>query len=170
MQTIRQAVRTRPAARADVATITAIYNEGIRARCATFETTERSPDDIMSWLDAPECPLIAAERDGSVVGWCRASEYRPRKAYSGIREFSVYVSEVARGRGVGAALLDSLIQACEQAGHYKLVSRVFPENVPSRALCRSAGFREVGTYVRHGRLDGQWRDVVIVERLIGIGA
>ena len=163
-------VLTRPAAPADAATIATIYNAGIRARCATFETEERTADDVSMWLGQSRCPVIVAERLGHVIGWSRASEYRPRQAYAGIREFSVYVDETARGLGAGAALVRSLIAECERLGHHKLVSRVFPENLASRALCRATGFREVGIYARHGWLDGQWRDVVIVERLIGAGA
>jgi phosphinothricin acetyltransferase len=62
--------------------------------------------------------------------------------------------------------MTAFIPACEQAGLWKLVSRLFPENAASRALCRRHGFREVGVYEKHARLDGAWRDVVIVERLI----
>ncbi|HWG84858.1 MAG TPA: GNAT family N-acetyltransferase, partial [Deinococcales bacterium] len=81
--------------------------------------------------------------------------------------FSVYVRADRHGRGAGRALMSALIEACAAAGHWKLVSRVFPENAASRALLRSVGFREVGVYERHARLDGEWRDVVIVERLLG---
>lgn len=71
-----------------------------------------------------------------------------------------------RGRGAGRLALGALIEAAKAAGFWKLVSRVFPENAASRALLRSVGFREVGVYEKHARLDGRWRDVVIVERLI----
>lgn len=161
--------RTRLATTDDSSSIAAIYNEGIRARAATFETTDRKPEDIVDWLDLPNYPVVVAEHNGRVTGWSRASEYRPRLAYSGIREFSVYVTESARGHGVGTALIQALVTECERVGCYKLVSRIFPNNVSSRALCRTNGFREVGTYERHGVLDGQWRDVIIVERLIGVG-
>ena len=92
--------------------------------------------------------------------------YRPRDCYAGIAEFSVYVDREARGRGAGRMAMEALIKAAEGAGSWKLLSRVFVENAASRALLRSVGFREVGIYEKHGRLDGVWRDVVIVERLI----
>jgi phosphinothricin acetyltransferase len=69
--------------------------------------------------------------------------------------------------GIGRAVLERLLDECAQRGLWKLVSRVFPENTASRALCRSLGFREVGVYQRHARLDGAWRDCVIVEKLLG---
>ena len=101
-----------------------------------------------------------------VVGWASTSAYRSRECYHGIAEFSIYVHEDWRGRKVGAALINALIPAAEAAGLWKLVSRIFPENTGSRALCASAGFREVGIYEKHAALEGVWKDCVIVERLL----
>lgn len=168
-------VRIRDAHASDVRAIATIYNEGIRGRGATFETTERSPEDVQSWLHNASHirrPFLVAERveeDGTqaaVVGWVRASEYRSRACYEGIAEFSVYVASSARGQRVGDALMASFVAACAEAGVWKILSRIFPENAASRALCTRHGFREVGVYERHAQLDGVWRDVVIVERLI----
>jgi phosphinothricin acetyltransferase len=78
----------------------------------------------------------------------------------------VYVERAERGRGAGRLAMDALIAAAEEAGFWKLLSRVFTENTASRTLLRSLGFREVGIYEKHGQLDGVWRDVVIVERII----
>jgi phosphinothricin acetyltransferase len=113
---------------------------------------------------------VVAEREAEVVAFAWTSTYRGRPCYDSVAEFSVYVRRSARGTGAGRAVLTGLLDACEVAGFSKLVSRIFPENAASRALCRSLGFREVGTYVRHGRLDGAWRDCVIVEKLIGEAA
>jgi phosphinothricin acetyltransferase len=101
-----------------------------------------------------------------IVGWVRASPYRPRACYDGVGAFSVYVASAARGQRVGDALMRAFIPACGRAGLWKVLSRIFPENAASRALCARHGFREVGTYEKHAKLDGAWRDVVIVERLI----
>jgi phosphinothricin acetyltransferase len=102
-----------------------------------------------------------------VVAFAWTSPYRPRDCYAGIAEFSVYVAREARNRGAGGAVLSALVEAAETAGYWKLVSRVFRENVASLRLCARLGFREVGVYRRHGRLDGEWKDCVIVERLLG---
>jgi L-amino acid N-acyltransferase YncA len=158
---------TRAARPADASSIAEIYNAGIRDRIATFETRERSPADVLRWLDDPRHPVLVAERGGTVVGWIAASRYRDRECYAGVAEFSVYVHPGARRQGIGEILMRAFVPACEDAGLWKLVSRIFPENVASRGLCARTGFREVGVYRRHGRLDGVWRDVVIVERLIG---
>lgn len=170
-------VRVRPARATDLPAVTAIYNAGIRGRGATFETRERTPDELAGWLDDAH-PFLVAELDGPpsraasggsaapVVGWVRSSPYRARACYAGIGDFSVYVAADARGRGVGDALLTAFVPACTGTGLWKLVARIFPENAASRALCARHGFREVGTYEKHARLDGAWRDVVIVERLL----
>ena len=94
------------------------------------------------------------------------SEYRPRPCYAGIGEFSIYLASGARGKGIGTQLLNALIQTAGEHGFWKLLSRVFLFNTASRGLCRACGFREVGIYEKHAMLDGQWLDVVIVERLI----
>jgi L-amino acid N-acyltransferase YncA len=86
-----------------------------------------------------------------------------------VADFSVYVAREARGRGAGRAAVEALVRACEARGYWKLLSRIFPENEASLALCRSLGFREVGMYRRHARLRGEWRDTVVVELLIGEG-
>jgi L-amino acid N-acyltransferase YncA len=160
----------RPATEDDAEAIASIYNEGIRGRGATFETRERTAADILPWFGDPRHPVLVAEDGGGVVGWVAASTYRARDCYAGIAEFSVYVASSARGRGVGDALMAAFLPACQAAGAWKVLSRIFPENTASLALCARHGFREVGTYRRHGRLDGEWRDVVIVERLLGEAA
>jgi L-amino acid N-acyltransferase YncA len=157
----------RPAAPADAPAIASIYNEGIADRVATFETRPRLPAEVLAWLDRPPHPVLVAEAGGDVVGWIAASEYRPRECYAGVAEFSVYVRRAVRGQGIGDALMAAFIPACAAAGLWKLVSRIFPDNAPSLALCARHGFREVGVYRRHARLDGAWRDVVIVERPLG---
>ncbi|MGZ4269247.1 MAG: arsinothricin resistance N-acetyltransferase ArsN1 family A [Solirubrobacteraceae bacterium] len=154
---------------ADVAAIAAIYNEGIEGREATFETRLREPEEVAGWLHT-ERPFVVAEEGGEVVGWARAQPYADRCAYDGIAEFGVYVAVRARGRGIGRALLSRLAADAESAGLHKLTSRVFTTNTASRALHRACGFAEIGVARRHAQLDGEWKDCVIVERLLGEAA
>ena len=156
---------TRAATLADAPAIARIYNDGIEDRVATFETRLRSADDIRKWFDGVH-PIVVVEDQGDVVAFAATSQYRPRECYAGIAETSVYVARGYRRKGAGRIALQALIHAAQQAGFWKLLSRIFPENVASRGLIRELGFREVGTYEKHGKLEGQWRDVVIVERLI----
>jgi len=159
-------VKTRDAAIADASAIARIYNEGIDDRVATFETSHRTADDVVRWFDGRHPAVVVEDDGGEVIAFAATSTYRPRDCYAGIAEFSVYASRGARGRGAGRMAMEALFAAAGEAGFWKLVSRVFVENTASRALLRSVGFREVGVYERHGRLDGVWRDVVIVERLL----
>jgi len=160
---------SRLASAGDTEAIAAIYNEGIADRVATFETRPRTPDEVRAWFDGRH-PIVVVEEDGRVLAFASTSTYRPRDCYSGIAEFSVYTSRAGRRRGYGRAALERLFAEAERAGFWKLVSRVFVENTASRALLEETGFREVGVYKRHGRLDGRWRDVVIVEKLLGPAA
>ncbi|HET9495671.1 MAG TPA: arsinothricin resistance N-acetyltransferase ArsN1 family A [Chloroflexia bacterium] len=155
----------RPAEPRDAEAIARIYNQGIEDRVATFETRPRTPEDVIGWLDGVH-PVVVVEIGGEIVAFASTSSYRPRECYAGIAEFSVYVDRDRRGHGTGRAAMLGLIEAAERAGFWKLISRIFPENEPSLRLMRSLGFREVGRYERHARLDGVWRDVVIVEKLL----
>ncbi|MDH3453241.1 MAG: arsinothricin resistance N-acetyltransferase ArsN1, partial [Gammaproteobacteria bacterium] len=141
------------------------YNQGIEDRVATFETRLREPADIIGWFGG-RYPCVVVTQGGSVVAFAATSPYRPRACYDGIAEFAVYVARAARGVGAGRAAMQGLLTAAREAGFHKLVSRVFPENSASLRLLESLGFRKVGVYRRHARLDGNWRDVFIVERLL----
>jgi phosphinothricin acetyltransferase len=159
------ALSARRASPEDAPRIAQIYNEGIEDRVGTFETSPRNERDVRGWFDGSH-PIVVVEDDGHIVAFASTSSYRSRECYAGIAEFSVYVARDVRGKGAGRAAMVALLDSVPAAGIWKLVSRVFVENSASRALLKSVGFREVGVYAKHARLDGQWRDVVIVERLI----
>ena len=158
-------MQTRIATTSDAAAIARIYNDGIEDRIATFETTPRTAENICAWFDGVH-PIVVVEDENQVIAFASTSTYRPRACYDGIAEFSIYVAREARGRAAGRLALETLITMAEQAGFWKLVSRIFPENQNSLKLVRSLGFREVGIYEKHGQLNGVWRDVVIVEKLL----
>jgi L-amino acid N-acyltransferase YncA len=147
--------------RGDYELVAAIFGEGIATGQATFET---EVPDWEEW-DARHLPghRLVAELDGEVVGWCAVVPYSNRPVYAGVVEESVYVTDRARGRGVGRALLVELIASARAGGLWTLQAGVFPENEASLALHRSLGFRDVGVRERIGRLGGEWRDVVLLE-------
>ena len=163
---------TRLARDADAEAIVQIYNQGIEERIATFETEPRTAEELRAQLaeKGDTYPTIVVERDGRVVAWASAGPYRSRPCYAGVAEHSVYVDRAARGTGAGRAALEGLCRTYEELGFWKLVSRIFPENAPSLRLHERCGFRAVGVYRRHGKLDGAWRDCVIVEKLLGEAA
>jgi phosphinothricin acetyltransferase len=163
-------IEVRNAEPRDAEAVAAIYNRGIAERQATFETRARRPHEVAGWLEEGRPFLVAVDEDQTVLGFARVSAYSVRRAYAGVGEHAVYVGPHARGRGVGVKLLDALAQASEYAGYYKLTSRVFTTNEASLKLHRAAGFTEVGVQRRHGRLEGEWKDTILVERLLGDAA
>lgn len=158
-------IQLRVATPADASAIAFIYNQGIADRIATYETEPRSPEDIQAWFDGVH-PIVVGEENAEIIAFASTSTYRPRPCYAGIAEFSVYVKREKRGHGAGRVTLEALINEAEKAGFWKLVSRVFIANTASRALLGTLGFREVGIYYKHAKLDGVWTDVVIVEKLL----
>lgn len=155
----------RPARRADAPAITAIYNQGIEDRVGTFETEPREVAQIEAWFDHAKAFVSVEDGLGEVVGYAVAHPYADRCCYAGIGEFSVYVRRDRRGLGVGRAAMNALADAAAAAGLWKLLSRVFPENRASLNLMAWSGFKEIGVHEKHGKLDGVWRDCVIVERV-----
>src|SRR5580692_872071 len=155
----------RAATLADSGVIAKIYNQGIEDRVATFETRPRADADIRKWFDGKH-PLVVVGQGGEVIAFASTSIYRPRECYAGIAEVSAYVARECRGRGAGRVAMGALFEAARAAGFHKLVSRIFPENTASLRMTAALGFREVGVYRSHGQLDGVWRDVVIVEKLL----
>ena len=139
-----------------------IYNAALLTGTATFETEPRNSTDIAAWL-ATGYPVKVALAGGQVAGFAKASAYRERECYAGVWEYSVYVDARFQRRSIGTKVLQSLIEAARANGAWKLLSRIFPENIASIELAKSLGFRIVGTYRRHGQLRGVWKDCVIVE-------
>jgi L-amino acid N-acyltransferase YncA len=158
---------TRLARIGDAEDIATIYNEGIADRIATFETEPRTAAQVASWFSGRHPIVVVEDERQSVVAFASTSSYRDRACYAGVAEFSVYVARRCRGCGAGRAAMTALLEAATEVGLWKLISRIFPENMASRALMARLGFREVGVYQRHGKLDDEWRDCVIVERLLG---
>jgi L-amino acid N-acyltransferase YncA len=157
----------RAAREPDAEAIADIYNEGIATRLATFETESRAASDVAAWLAAGErLPVLVAEEDEEVLGWARILAYSDRPVYEGVGEVSVYVTERARGQGLGTALLEALQQRATELGYWKLLGKLFTANAASVGMVRRCGWREVGMHHRHGRLDGEWRDVLLVERVL----
>ena len=152
----------RPVEDADMEAVLAIYAEGLATRNATFETTVPSAAGMRArWL-----PGLAwvAEVGGNVVGWTAVTPTSTRACYAGVGETSVYVTKAARGRGVGRALLDAQVSGADAAGMWTLQTSIFPENEASIALHHAAGDRSLCVRTRIARLDGVWRDTVLLER------
>ena len=161
-------LRLRLAEPGDVGRVVEIFNQGVEDRVATFETRPAGEADGARWIS--EDLVMVALRDGDLVAFAKAGPYADRhRYYDGVREATLYVERGARRTGVGSRLLDALADAAAAAGAHKLVGKIFTSNAPSIALVESLGWREVGVHRRHGTLDGEWKDVMVVEKLLGPG-
>ncbi|HEY7196121.1 MAG TPA: GNAT family N-acetyltransferase [Gaiellaceae bacterium] len=158
-------VTVEPMARGDWDAIARIYAEGIATGDATFETEVPTREHWDTVHLAGH--RLVARRDEEVVGWAALAPVSARPVYRGVVEGSVYVAESARGQGIGRALLEALIRSSEEAGIWTIQTGIFPENEASIRLHEQLGFRIVGRRERLGRLDGVWRDVLLVERRSG---
>ncbi|HET9153627.1 MAG TPA: arsinothricin resistance N-acetyltransferase ArsN1 family A [Solirubrobacterales bacterium] len=150
----------------DADAVCAIYNAALSERSSTFETKPRSATDFEARIEDNRLPLLVSDGDSGPIGWAALASYSPRPCYSGIGECSVYVAASARGRGVGTALTEALAAAAEQRGFHKMIGKLFTDNLASVRLVERCGFKTVGVHLRHGQLDGAWRDVLVVERLL----
>lgn len=161
---------TRPAHAQDAEAIAAIYNHGIDGRTATFETRHRSAAEVREWLrHTQRLPLIVAEREGTVAAFARVLGYSDREAYRGVGELQVYVHPDHHRSGLGGTIADALADEARRRGYWKLIALVFTTNAPMLALLLRRGYREVGVHRRHGQLDGDWRDVLVLELLLDGG-
>ncbi|MFC4019304.1 GNAT family N-acetyltransferase [Micromonospora sp. GCM10011542] len=163
MECVRSDVSVRPMTASDAEAVLAIYQAGLDAGDASFETIAPTWP-VFHAARLADHRFVAVDGGGTVLGWVAVSPTSARAVYAGVVEHSVYVDPAARGRGVARLLLDALIASTEAAGIWTIQSGVFPENTASLALHRRAGFRVIGTRERVGRHHGRWRDVLLLER------
>jgi L-amino acid N-acyltransferase YncA len=157
----------RSASMEDALAICEIYNVAIAERGSTFETARRSPGDFQPRIEDSRFPLLVCDAGESIAGWAGLAPYSTRQCYAGIAEASVYVAPQARGHGLGTLLAEALAAVAEERSFHKMVGKLFTDNVASIRLTERCGFDSVGLHRRHGKLDGAWRDVLVVERLLG---
>jgi L-amino acid N-acyltransferase YncA len=157
----------RPSTSADMPYITAIYARFVTRSTATFEIV--APDELemsrrrQAVLDR-DLPYLVAELEGYIVGFCYASQFRPREGYRYTVEDSIYVRPDCIGHGVGKALLAELILQCQAKGCHSMVACICGVNVPSVALHTSLGFEQVGLLPEAGYKFGEWLRLLIMQR------
>ncbi len=156
----------RRASAADAGAIAAVYGAGVAEGSATFQTTPVQASSFERRIHSGELFLVA-EQGGSVLGAGWISEYDPVHGYyAGVGEVTLYVDPRQRRIGAGRALLEGLAAEAEAGGRHKLVAKIFSTNQASLALFEACGYRRVGTHHRHGESRGEWKDVIVVERLL----
>jgi L-amino acid N-acyltransferase YncA len=168
------ALLIRPSVDADLNPITAIYAHAVQHATGTFELDAPDLSEMTSRRAAvldKGCPWLVAESDGQVLGYAYAAPFRPRKAYRFTLEDSIYLHHDARGLGLGRLLLAELLARCAAQGARQMLAVIGDSaNAASVALHRSQGFEHVGTFADVGHKLGQWRDVVLMQRMLGPGA
>ncbi|WP_081700593.1 arsinothricin resistance N-acetyltransferase ArsN1 family A [Sulfobacillus thermosulfidooxidans] len=152
----------------DLPKIQRIYNQGIADRIATLDAEEKDEAMMRTWWagHSTRYGVLVAESDQDIVGWASLNPYSSRKAYQGVAELSIYIDRRWRGHGVGRKLLRALEEYARHQGFYKIVLFTFPHNVAGRRLYQRMGYREVGTFYRQGVLDGQYVDILAMEKFI----
>lgn len=159
---------TRKASVSDSESVRRIYNEGIEDRTATLDTAAKTPEEMAEWWDEHDerFVVVVAAAGEEILGWASLNRFSHRCAHAGIADLSVYVARAHRGRGVGFALLQDLATQANEAGFRKIVLHALNENEQGKSLYRKSGFREVGVFKEHGAIDGEYVDVVAMERLL----
>ncbi|HDX9580264.1 TPA: N-acetyltransferase [Bacillus pseudomycoides] len=154
----------------DIEQITAIYNQGIQDRIATLEEKEKTVVDMEGWFAnrGERYVVLVAEREGTIVGWISLNPYSHRCAYSGVADLSIYIDREQRGKGIGKRLLKEIEEVAVQNEFYKIVLFTFPFNVLGQGLYHSMGYREVGVFEKQGKLDGEFVDVMAMEKNINL--
>ncbi|GAA1379158.1 arsinothricin resistance N-acetyltransferase ArsN1 family A [Peribacillus frigoritolerans] len=159
---IREAIET------DLDSVKDIYNQGIEDKIATLETETKDQAYMEEWFTKHigRYKLIVAEQDGEIVGWASLNQYNSRNAYNGVADLSVYISRDHRGKGIGGLLLQSIEKHAKENDFHKIVLFTFPFNQIGQGLYRKRGYREVGVFKNQGILDGEFVDVMAMEKLL----
>lgn len=162
-------VLVRTASAADLEAVRRIYNEGIEDGVATLEVDPKNSEDIAAWWAEHQerFPVLVATDGAAVVGWAFLNRFSHRCAHAAIADLSVYVARSHRGRGIGHALLGALEQHARRHGFRKIVLHALNGNEHGKRVYRKCGIMEVGVFREHGVLDGEFVDVVAMEKLLG---
>ena len=167
-------VSIRPSRDEDVAAIAAIYGHHVLHGLASFEETPPEPAEMARRrgdILARDLPYLVAERAGRVVGYCYAGPFRPRVGYRYALEDSIYIDAAEVGRGIGRALLQPLIEQCEELGYRQMIAVIGGrETVASIRLHAALGFTHVGVFSGVGFKFGRWVDTVLMQRALGSGS
>lgn len=161
--------KVREAKISDILYITSIYNQGIEDRIATLETRLRDNAEMEEWFNSrsERYKVIVIEDSQNIVrGWASINVFNSRCCYSGVGDLSIYIERDMRGKGLGKILLYSLLETAPKYDFHKLVLSAFEFNEAGKKLYKALEFREVGTYVNQGILDGNFVNITIMEKLI----
>jgi L-amino acid N-acyltransferase YncA len=168
------ALLIRPSRDDDVGAIAAIYGYHVMHGVASFEEVPPAVEEVArrrGEVVAGGLPYLVAERAGRVVGYCYASQFRPRVGYRFTLEDSIYVDAAEIGRGVGRALLEPLLARSTALGYRQMVAVIGGRGtIPSIRLHEALGFSHAGILPAVGFKFGRWIDILLMQRALGPGA
>lgn len=158
-------LKIRPAELKDLPAITEIYNEAILHTTATFDTQTKTVDEQKPWFDkhGEKYPIVVAVESEKVIGWASMSQWSDRCAYAATAEASLYVKEGYRGEGVGRQLSVAILRAAREAGLHTAILRIAGDNVVSKKLAKSLGFKSIGVMKEVGNKFGKLLDVYLMQ-------
>lgn len=163
----------RPSQPEDIPAISAIYAHHVLHGTGTFELEPPTPSDMAERRDdvlAKGLPYLVAVEGATVLGFAYCNWFKPRPAYRFSAEDSIYLAPQAQGQGLGRALLAELAAQAEQVGVRKLIAIIGDsDNTGSIAVHRACGFAHVGVLKSCGWKFNQWRDVVMMDKALGMG-
>ncbi|GGE38073.1 N-acetyltransferase [Pullulanibacillus camelliae] len=158
----------RKAVKEDLPELLTIYNEAIRTLTATFDLKEQSLEERQAWFDqhGENYPLIIAEIDNQIAGYCSLSPYRPKAAYAYTAELSIYLSSKFRGRGIGKQLIKEILEKAKQLHFHTIIAIITGGNASSVKLHERFGFKYVGCIKEAGLKFGEWQDVCFYQFMV----
>lgn len=158
----------RNADREDVRSIVHIYNDAVIHTTATFDLQEKTLAEMNVWFDAHNemYPVIVAEEEGSILGYCSLSPFREKEAYKQTVEISVYVDQHVRGKGIAKKLIGRILQLAEEAEHHAIIAGITKGNDISVKLHEQMGFTYVGCFREVGYKFNEWQDVLFYQYII----
>ena len=166
--------KIRPSLDTDIPTITAIYTHHVLHGTGTFETTPPTEQDMASRradVLSKGLPYLVIETADGVLGFAYCTWFKPRPAYRFSAEDSIYLAPTAAGNGLGRVLLEELMAQAERAGVRKLIAVIGDSaNLASVGVHKACGFQSVGVLANCGWKFERWLDVVLMDRVIGLGS
>lgn len=163
---MNQKLKTRLATTGDLESILYIYNQGIEDRIATLEEDQKTKEYMAEWFTnhTERFAIIVVENEEEILGWASLNPYSNRCAYAGVADLSIYIRRDYRGKGVGSVLLKEIELIAVRNNFNKIILFTFPFNDLGQRLYRKNNYREVGILKNQGKLDGQFVDVMIMEK------
>lgn len=147
----------------DTAKVLEILQQGIDGGIATFDTTVPNGEAWnMEYFN--DCRWVLENEDNEVVGWCALRPISKKECFKGVAEAVIYFDNEYQGRGLGSILLKKMILDSEDHGFWTLQANVFPENETSVKFHQKNGFRMIGVRKKIGKLNGEWKDLIMFEK------